>query len=90
MSRNAARVPFVCLTLILLLPGSNASAGKGQGAGQDGWDFDLTVCAWLPTIDGKLNYDIPGSGDSFQVDLDTILDNLQMTGMLAFEARKGK
>lgn len=57
---------------------------------EDEWGFDVSVYVWLPTIEGKLAYDIPGFGDKLELDPGTILDDLKMTGMLAFEARKDR
>jgi len=67
--------------------GADPTADSSNAA--TGWDFDLAVYAWLPSIEGKLNYDLPAVGDTLTLDIDTILDNLEMTGMLAFAARKG-
>jgi hypothetical protein len=77
----------VAVALLALFSGSHAAANTES---EDNWQFDLSAYAWLPNIEGKLNYDIPGSGDSIEMELGTILDDLQMTGMLAFGARKNR
>lgn len=43
-----------------------------------------------PTINGGLNYDIPGSEEGISVDPSAIIDNLEMTFMGTYEARKYK
>ena len=43
-------------------------AGAASQTTTDRWSFELSPYIWLPTIDGKLNYDIPGSGDTLEVD----------------------
>lgn len=49
------------LTLVLLTYLANPSPAR---AADDGWQFSLTPYLWLPTIDGRLRYDLPpGSGD---------------------------
>jgi len=54
---------------------------------QDGWEFDLAIYAWLPTIEGKLAYDLPGIGDTIEIDPSDLLENLQFTAMVSFAAR---
>jgi hypothetical protein len=80
----------VTVALLAFLVLSSISVGAKASPKPDRWYFDLDLYVWLPTIDGQLNYDIPGSGDSLQVDPATILDDLQMTGMLGFNARKDR
>ena len=66
------------------------TVGVPNASAQDGWDFDLAIYGWLPTIEGKLAYEIPEIGDSIEVDPGTLLDNLQFTAMAAFAANHGK
>jgi len=72
------------LTGILMI-----SAAPGASA-EDGWDFDLAIYGWLPTIEGKLAYEVPELGDSIEVDPKTLLENLQFTAMIGFAANHGK
>ena len=75
--------PAVLAIILMITSAPSASA-------QDGWDFDLAIYGWLPTIEGKLAYEIPELGDSIEVDPETLLDNLQFTAMVAFAANHGK
>jgi hypothetical protein len=84
--RGWATVTLALATLVL----SAMPVGAADASTTDRWNFDLSVYGWLPTIEGKLNYDIPGSGDTLEVDLGTIINDLQLTGMLAFGARRNR
>jgi hypothetical protein len=75
--------PAVLAIILMITTGPNASA-------EDGWDFDLAIYGWLPTIEGKLAYEIPELGDSIEVDPETLLENLQFTAMIGFAANRGK
>ena len=57
---------------------------------QDGWEFDLAIYAWLPTIEGKLAYDLPGLGDTIEIDPADLIENLEFTAMVAFAARRDR
>ena len=62
-----------------------------QGAerfGSGRLEFDLAIYAWLPTIEGKLAYDLPGLGDTIEIDPADLLENLEFTAMVAFAARR--
>jgi hypothetical protein len=49
----------------------------------------MTLYGWLPDVNGSLLYEVPPeSGGDVGVDIGSILDNLQMTFMGTFEARK--
>jgi hypothetical protein len=54
----------------------------------DDWQYAATIYAWLPDISGDTAFGV-GGGQSFEIPVGTILDNLNMTGQVAFEARKG-
>ena len=84
---KAAPLTVTAATLMLLLA---SLAGAADSSEQGKWRFDLAVYVWLPTIEGDLGFDVPGGDDSIEVDPSTILDNLKLTGMLAFEARKNR
>jgi hypothetical protein len=73
------------LLTVLLFAGTNVQA-------QDQWSYSLTPYVWLPSINGKLKYEIPpGAGGAPEVDTgpNNYLENLSMVLMLAGEARKG-
>ena len=59
---------------------------------QEQWTYSLTPYVWLPSINGKLKYEIPpGAGGAPEVDTgpNNYLEHLSMVLMLAGEARKG-
>jgi len=79
--------PTIALAL-LLLSGLPAAAEVPK---QDGWVYDFALYLWVPTTEGKLKYDIPGSGDDkLEVDPADILEDLQMAGMLGFHAQRNR
>lgn len=77
---------------MLLLPLVSQIAAANDGA--DGWQFQLTPYVWLPTISGKLNYDLPaGGGDGApQIDVGPTdwLELLNGVFLLRGEARKDR
>ncbi len=72
-----------------VLVASFTAIGASEGPSED-WQYGLLIYGWLPSINGDLRYSPAGSSGSFDVDADKIIDNLQMTFMGSFEARKGK
>jgi len=85
--RVAAHLNLIAVAIVLLLASPLIAGAPDQ---DDKWLFDLSVYVWLPAIDGNLGFDVPGTGDSFEIDTGTILEDLQMTGMLGFDARKNR
>lgn len=77
---------------LLLLPLAFQNAAADDGA--DGWQFQLTPYVWLPTISGKLNYDLPaGGGDGApRIDVGPTdwLELLNGVFLLRGEARKDR
>lgn len=75
---------------LLLFPLAFQNAAADDGAG--GWQFQLTPYVWLPTISGKLNYDLPaGGGDGApRIDVGPTdwLELLNGVFLLQGEARK--
>jgi hypothetical protein len=63
--------------------------GASEAAAED-WQYGLVIYGWLPSISGDLTYSPAGSDGDINVDADKIIDNLKMTFMGSFEARKGK
>lgn len=78
----------VFATLLLAIATTSAHASESSKNGD--WQYGLMIYGWLPSIDGKLKYDIPDSGTDAGVDAGDILNALDMVFMGAFEARKGK
>ncbi|MBG7600918.1 MAG: hypothetical protein IZT60_00020 [Gammaproteobacteria bacterium] len=50
----------------------------------DDWEYNASIYMWMPGMKGETN-----SGADFDIDFGTLLDNLKMTFMGAFEARNG-
>ena len=85
--RTIAPPIAIAIALAILAAGF---AGAADPATDDKWQFDLALYAWGPTIDGELRFDIPGFDDSFEIEPGQIIDDLQMAGMLGFQARKNR
>ena len=71
------------IALFYLLPTAPADAA-GDADSNDAWEFKAELYGWLPTIEGGLL-----TGDEIELDLNDIFDNLDMTFMGVFQARKG-
>jgi len=54
------------------------------------WKFEASLYAFLPTISGTSTFPPRQTSSSASVDIGTILDNLKMTFMGSFEARRGQ
>lgn len=54
----------------------------------DDWQFSATAYGWFPDIGGETSFRLTGTS-AIDVDISTILDNLEMTVQGTFEARKG-
>lgn len=66
---------------------------QGLFAATEKWQFEVTPYLWLPNIEGTLSFDIPsGSNASPNVEVGPVdyLEALDIGGMLALGARKGK
>ena len=71
--------------LVLVSTGSMAATPSTND-----WQFGLTLYGWLPDVDGTLKYELPDAGEDVDVDIGSILDNLELTFMGTFEARRDK
>ena len=60
--------PLKSVILATLIAIAMTTVGVPNASAQDGWEFDLAIYAWLPTIEGKLAYDLPGLGDTIEID----------------------
>jgi hypothetical protein len=87
-SSPAVRVPVILVIAAAML--AAAPAGAAETGGEDGWEFGLAIYGWLPDIEGSLSQEIPGQGSELKVDAETLIDNLDMTAQVAFEARRGR
>jgi hypothetical protein len=65
------------------------ASGLSQAQSADDWKFEASLYAYLPTIGGTSTFPPPAGGSGASVDIGSILDNLKMTFMGSFEARRG-
>jgi len=90
LSNTSDATPMRPIACLLLLALSLQSAAAEEDA--DGWQFRLTPYVWLPTLSGKLNYDLPtGGGDGApRIDVGPTdwIDLLNGAFLLHGEARK--
>jgi hypothetical protein len=80
-----ARNALACASLALLC----IAPGVSRAQSTNDWRFEASIYAYLPTISGTSTFPPQGGGSSASVDIATILDNLKMTFMGSFEARRG-
>ena len=70
-------LPVCLLGVLLLIPGAASAA--------EDWEFAVEGYGWLPNIDIQEE-----GGQSTEITLDDIIDNLDIAAMIAGQARKGK
>lgn len=81
---STVRALAAALAAVALMP----AAASAQPA--DAWRFQASIYAYLPTIGGSTIFPPESGGSSASVDIDTILENLKMTFMGSFEAKRGQ
>lgn len=83
--RRITLLTFTIVTLALF-------AGAQSAPGADSWSYSVTPYLWLPNVNGDLRYDIPEGDGGFDVEIgpNDYLSNLQLTLMVAGEARRGR
>ena len=87
-ARAAAKVSLTSSLLGLAGLAAPALHAQETTASSD-WRFAATIYGWLPDVGG--NTELPlGGGGSIDVDVNTILDHLRMTGMGSFEFSNGR
>jgi hypothetical protein len=74
------RTAVAAVLLALAVP-----AGAADSGSDDDWKFDVGIYAWTPSMEVT-----PDGGDSVKMSFSDILDNLDMTFMGVFGARKDK
>src|SRR4030095_3131154 len=82
-------VPLLASSGLVAFPGTSAQGAENPYDGN--WHFMLTPYLWLPSVDGQLTFDVPGSGGSpdFTVRAGNILENLDIAFMATGDVRKG-
>ena len=91
MNSSAPLKGFVAaasLALSALLPMTAQSDASTWDMGQ--WRFTATLYAWFPEIDGTFTLPTTGRGDSFIVDANQLLDNLNLAFMGTLDAHNGR
>ena len=88
---KAHRLGLVVLAGLFLVgpvrvEGAETASSTDEAKQQDVWEFDLTAYAWAPSIRGK---SATGAGNT-KITLKEIIEDLDMTVMLAGEVRKGR
>lgn len=74
----------LCLVVLAALPASSVAQDP-----PDEWQWQATVYAWLPDIEGQTQFPSGAGGPSILVDAETLLDNLDFTFMATLQVRKG-
>jgi hypothetical protein len=85
---------LVVLALLAALPAASPHAQTVPSA-LPGWQFSITPYLWAPTLDGNLQYSLPGTGDgatraNARVSSINLLESLDGAAMIAAEARYGR
>ena len=78
-------VLFIGLMTSPVYAGDEKPAETKAAAQQDDWEFDLALYVWMPKIEGT-----SAGGTDFEISFKDILENLDMTVMTTFGARKNK
>jgi hypothetical protein len=53
-------------------------------------EFEIGLYGWLPSINGKLAFNVPGLGDELEVDPGTLIENLKFTAQGSFAVKYEK
>ena len=78
-------VIFLCLFSVNVYAATTETEEKQAAAQQDDWEFALSFYVWMPDIETTT-----ASGHELEITFSDILDNLDMTLMTSFGARKDK
>lgn len=82
---------LLLLAFIVVALLSSTGALAQQPASETGsWQFGVSIYGWFPDIAGKTSFTQPGGGSDFEIDIDSILDNLKFTLMGTFDVQKGR
>jgi hypothetical protein len=85
---NGARV--LALAFAGLIPALATADAVLVSVDSDRWQFAGSVYLWLADVGGKVNFPAAGTSADFNVDAKTLLSNLNMGAMGAFDAHKGR
>jgi hypothetical protein len=70
--------------------GLGLSAPPAAAQPTEPWEFRASLNGWFPDISGRTQFPSGAGGPSFDVDIGTILDNLEFTFQATFDARRGR
>jgi hypothetical protein len=54
------------------------------------WQFELSLCSWLPGISGTTSFPPEGNGPCIDLSMGDVLGALKFAFFTTFEARKGQ
>jgi hypothetical protein len=90
-STTGKRIVFMSFFVLLVaLLASTGAFAKETAAKSDAWQFGLSIYGWFPDISGETDFTPPGGSSDFEIDINNILDNLELTLMGTFDMRKGR
>jgi len=81
MLGKTALLLILFLVLVAAIPGSPAAQEKG-------WEYAVTPCMWFLSLDGDVT--VKGQKSDVDMEFSDIWDELNIAGMVAFQARKGE
>lgn len=81
---------LLALGIIGLAPGLASAATPTSGPASDDWQFSASVYGWFAGIGGNVNVPATGANADFNVDANTLINNLNLVGMAAFDVHKGR
>ena len=87
-SSTVVTISMILAIATTLLAATPVGAQANDDA--DRWNYEFAIYGWLPDIEGTLTEPMPGTGNELKIDAQTLLDNLEMTAQLAFEAKRGR
>jgi hypothetical protein len=80
----------VCLAGSALVPAHAVAQAALPGSEPGKWQFAATIYAWVPVIDGKVNYADGSRTSDIHVSMHDVLSHLKMTFQGAFDAHNGR
>jgi len=90
IAMNRLRMLWPAALAAMLLP-APAAAQSAQPAWESGkWQFAATIYAWVPTIDGTVNYAGDSRTSDIHVNEGNVLSHLKMTFQGALDAHYGR
>jgi len=85
MSTRFFQKTFLTALVTFIFSMAWSMPAMSEDAPENDWQFNALIYGWMPYMDGTTS-----TGGDVDIDFDTIIENLDMTFMGAFEAKKGK